>query len=258
MSVQPAIGLQKAGVSYRRYEHPRDALLEWLLRRPRHTLFHALQDISFSLQAGQSLGIVGDNGAGKSTLLKLLAGTLQPTSGHCEVNGRVGALLELGTGLNADFSGEDNARLGLALRGLDSNEIKQQLPNVLEFAELGDFAKQAVKTYSSGMLVRLAFAVIAHVDADILVIDEALAVGDAFFTQKCMRFLRDFMRSGTVLMMVCSSLLRSVMASSARLRSLISRTTASMHAWPLLTTRCSDTYYCKNSGTYNRSDTKNN
>ena len=199
MSVQPAIGLQKAGVNYRRYEHPRDALLEWLLRRPRHTLFHALQDISFSLQAGQSLGIVGDNGAGKSTLLKLLAGTLQPTSGHCEVNGRVGALLELGTGLNADFSGEDNARLGLALRGLDSNEIKQQLPNVLEFAELGDFAKQAVKTYSSGMAVRLAFAIAAVLEPQVLIVDEALSVGDQYFQKKSLDRMRSILHNGATL-----------------------------------------------------------
>ena len=130
-----AIRLQRAGVTYRRYAHPRDALLEWLLRRERHQHFHALQDVSLCVQAGDSLGVVGDNGAGKSTFLKMLAGNLPPTSGSCEVRGRRSALLELGTGLQPEFSGLDNARMGLALRGLAHAEIERnrrkcwRLPN---------------------------------------------------------------------------------------------------------------------------------
>ena len=130
-----AIVLQKAGVCYRRYAKPRDALLEWVLRQTRHQAFHALQNISFALEQGSSLGIIGDNGAGKSTLLRLLAGNLLPSSGSCVVQGRRSALLELGTGLHGEYSGLDNARLGLALRGLDQAAIEQQLPKVLAFAE---------------------------------------------------------------------------------------------------------------------------
>lgn len=194
-----AIHLQQAGVMYRRYAHPRDALWEWLSRRPRHTPFHALQGIDLCLAAGDSLGVVGDNGAGKSTLLKLLAGNLAPTSGQCHVHGRRSALLELGTGLQPEFSGIENARLGLALRGLTQGEIARQLPAVLAFAELGDFAQQSVKTYSSGMVVRLVFAIAAMIEPNVLIVDEALSVGDQYFQKKSLDRMRAILRNGATL-----------------------------------------------------------
>ena len=197
--VSAAIQLEKAGVAYRRYAHPRDALLEWVLRRPRHVLFHALHDLNLSLQAGDSLGVVGDNGAGKSTFLKMLAGNLPPTSGTCEIHGRRSALLELGTGLQPEFSGVENARLGLALRGLAHADIERQLPEVLAFAELGEFAQQPVKTYSSGMVVRLVFAVAAVIEPQVLIVDEALSVGDQYFQKKSLDRMRAILSKGATL-----------------------------------------------------------
>ncbi len=194
-----AISLEQAGVSYRRYAKPRDALWEWVSRRPRHEVFHALQDISFQLEHGGSLGIIGDNGAGKSTLLRLLAGNLNPSSGACVVHGRRSALLELGTGLHGEYSGLENARLGLALRGLDNAAIEQQLPKVLAFAELGEFIHQPVKTYSSGMAVRLVFAIAAVVEPEVLIVDEALSVGDQYFQKKSLDHLRATLEQGATL-----------------------------------------------------------
>ncbi|WP_028488682.1 ABC transporter ATP-binding protein [Thiothrix lacustris] len=194
-----AILLENAGVAYRRYAHPRDALLEWVLRRERHVLFHALQGVSLSVQAGDSLGVVGDNGAGKSTFLKMLAGTLPPTQGSCEIRGRRSALLELGTGLQPEFSGVDNARMGLALRGLAHADIERCLPEVLAFAELGEFAHQPVKTYSSGMVVRLVFAVAAVIEPAVLIVDEALSVGDQYFQKKSLDRMRAILGNGATL-----------------------------------------------------------
>ncbi len=199
MSDNWAIRLDNAGAAYRRYAHPRDALLEWVLRRERHVLFHALQGVNLTLQAGDSLGVVGDNGAGKSTFLKMLAGTLPPTQGLCEVRGRRSALLELGTGLQPEFSGVDNARMGLALRGLAHVEIERCLPEVLAFAELGEFAPQPVKTYSSGMVVRLVFAVAAVIEPAVLIVDEALSVGDQYFQKKSLDRMRAILGNGTTL-----------------------------------------------------------
>lgn len=196
---QAAISLDNAGVSYRQYAHPRDALLEWLLRKPRHQDFHALQGISLSLQPGDSLGVVGDNGAGKSTFLKLLAGNLPPSTGQCQVQGRCSALLELGTGLQPEFSGIENARLGLALRGFSQVEIQRLLPEVLAFAELGEFVQQPMKTYSSGMSVRLVFAIAAAVEPEVLIIDEALSVGDQYFQKKSLDRMRQILASGATL-----------------------------------------------------------
>ena len=161
--------------------------------------FWALKDVSFQLRKGETVGIVGHNGSGKSTLLQLICGTLSPTAGDVRTNGRIAALLELGSGFNPDFTGRENVYMNGVVLGLTTNEIDARFDKIAEFADIGEFIDQPIKTYSSGMMMRLAFAVIAHVDADILVIDEALAVGDAFFTQKCMRFLRNFMKTGTVL-----------------------------------------------------------
>ncbi len=161
--------------------------------------FQSLNKISFEVKKGETVGIVGRNGAGKSTLLQIICGTLSPSSGDVAVNGRVAALLELGAGFNPEFTGRENVYMSASILGLNEGQIDQRYDSIVKFADIGEYLDQPVKTYSSGMYVRLAFAVIAHVDADILVIDEALAVGDAFFTQKCMRFLRTFMEAGTVL-----------------------------------------------------------
>jgi lipopolysaccharide transport system ATP-binding protein len=161
--------------------------------------FWALKDVSFEVKKGETVGIIGRNGSGKSTLLQMICGTLNPTSGSIHTNGRVAALLELGSGFNPEFTGRENVYMNATVLGLSKEEVDERFDDIAVFADIGDFIEQPVKTYSSGMMVRLAFAVIAHVDADILVVDEALAVGDAFFTQKCMRFLRNFMKIGTVL-----------------------------------------------------------
>jgi len=161
--------------------------------------FWALKDVSFEVKKGETVGIIGRNGSGKSTLLQMICGTLTPTSGSIQTNGRIAALLELGSGFNPEFTGRENVYMNASVLGLTNEEIHQRFDDITSFADIGEFVEQPVKTYSSGMMVRLAFAVIAHVDADILVVDEALAVGDAFFTQKCMRFLRNFMKTGTVL-----------------------------------------------------------
>jgi lipopolysaccharide transport system ATP-binding protein len=161
--------------------------------------FWALKDISFELKRGETLGIIGRNGSGKSTLLQMVCGTLTPSAGTVQTNGRVAALLELGSGFNPEFTGRENVYMNGAILGLDEEEITRRFDDIAAFADIGDFIEQPVKTYSSGMMLRLAFAVVAHVDADILVVDEALAVGDAVFTQKCMRFIRSFLEKGTLL-----------------------------------------------------------
>lgn len=164
--------------------------------------FYALNGISFAVGRGKSLGIIGKNGSGKSTLLQIIAGTLRPTSGTVNVRGRVAALLELGSGFNPDFTGEENVRLNAALLGMTRKEIEERYPEIVRFADIGDFIGQPVKTYSSGMLVRLAFSVAVHADADILIVDEALAVGDVFFQQKCYRKIREIMERGVTFLFV--------------------------------------------------------
>ena len=161
--------------------------------------FYALRDVSFEVKKGESVGIIGRNGSGKSTLLQIIAGTLQPSEGSVTVNGRVAALLELGSGFNPEFTGRENVYLNASILGLTRKETEERFAKIEAFADIGNFIDQPVKTYSSGMSVRLAFAVIAHVDADILIIDEALSVGDAFFGQKCMRFIREFTKIGTII-----------------------------------------------------------
>jgi lipopolysaccharide transport system ATP-binding protein len=201
MSSEPAIRVEQLSKCYQIYESPQDRLKQalWRGRRTFFREFWALRDLSFDVARGETLGVIGRNGSGKSTLLQMICGTLTPTAGRISINGRVAALLELGAGFNPEFSGRENVRLNAALLGLSNDQIDERMDSILAFADIGDFVDQPVKTYSSGMFVRLAFAVIAHVDADILIIDEALAVGDAFFTQKCMRFLRSFSEEGTLL-----------------------------------------------------------
>lgn len=203
-----AIRVNGLGKCYQIYGRPEDRLKQSVLPRVKRLLgkpwsdyyreFWALHDVSFEVARGETVGIIGRNGSGKSTLLQIICGTLTPTHGEVETNGRVAALLELGSGFNPEFTGRENVYLNARVLGLSQDEIAARFDAIEAFADIGDFIDQPVKTYSSGMYVRLAFAVIAHVEADILVIDEALAVGDVFFTQKCMRFLRSFMEQGTV------------------------------------------------------------
>ncbi len=162
--------------------------------------FHALSPLSLEVARGEAVGIVGRNGSGKSTLLQLIAGTLHPTGGTVEVRGRVAALLELGSGFDPEFTGRENVYLNASILGLSRPQIEARFADIVAFADIGDFLDQPIKTYSSGMVMRLAFAVIAHVDADILIVDEALAVGDFFFVQKCLRWLATFMEHGTLLL----------------------------------------------------------
>jgi lipopolysaccharide transport system ATP-binding protein len=204
-----AIRVSNLSKCYEIYANPIDRLKQFVLPRLLRLIgkqpnqyfreFWALNDVSFQVKKGETVGIIGRNGSGKSTLLQMICGTLSPTSGSIQTNGRIAALLELGSGFNPEFTGRENVYMNASVLGLSNDEIDTRFDDIVAFADIGDFIEQPVKTYSSGMMVRLAFAVIAHVDADILVVDEALAVGDAFFTQKCMRFLRDFMKMGTVL-----------------------------------------------------------
>lgn len=199
-----AIEIADLSKCYHVYGKPRDRLFQMLAGRKKkyYKEFWALRGLSFKVKRGETVGIIGKNGAGKSTLLQLICGTLNPTAGQISINGRVAALLELGAGFNPDFTGRENVYMAASLYGLSPTDIDRKFDAICAFADIGEFIDQPVKTYSSGMYVRLAFAVIAHVDADILIIDEALAVGDAFFQQKCMRLLREFQDSGGTILFV--------------------------------------------------------
>lgn len=192
------------GVSKRYEIYARPALRLWQMLFMGHRRFYreflALRNVSFSVNRGECLGIIGRNGAGKSTLLQILVSTLRPSSGEVTVRGRIAALLELGSGFDPEFTGRENVWTNAAILGLTPRQIEERYQSIVDFADIGTAIDQPVKTYSSGMAMRLAFAVIAHVDADILIIDEALAVGDYFFAQKCYRFLREFMKDHTVIL----------------------------------------------------------
>ena len=210
-SAQAPLAISVRGLCkcYQIYEQPEDRLKQALLPRLQRLArregkryyreFWALRDVSFEVRRGETLGVIGKNGSGKSTLLQIICGTLTPTAGEVRVSGRVAALLELGSGFNPEFTGRENIHMSGAVLGLTREQVEARFDDIVAFADIGDFIGQPVKTYSSGMYVRLAFAVIAHADADILVIDEALSVGDVFFAQKCMRFLRRFQQTGTVI-----------------------------------------------------------
>lgn len=218
MSSEPAIQVDSLGKCYQVYAAPHDRLKQSIAPRLQRALqpmarlmgaamkprqyfqeFWALRDVAFEVPTGGSVGIIGPNGAGKSTLLQLVCGTLAPTLGSARARGRVAALLELGSGFNPEFSGRENVYLNGTVLGLTRAQIDERLADILAFADIGEFIELPVRTYSSGMAMRLAFAVISHVDADVLVIDEALAVGDAAFQQKCLRWLRQFRERGTLL-----------------------------------------------------------
>ena len=209
MTTDIAIRVQNLSKCYQIYDNPGDRLKQFIVPRlkrlfglshtPYFREFWALKDISFEVKRGETVGIIGRNGSGKSTLLQIICGTLTPTGGTVQTNGRIAALLELGSGFNPEFSGRENVYLNAAVLGLSKEEVDARFDQIAAFADIGQFMEQPVKIYSSGMYVKLAFAVIAHVDADILVVDEALAVGDAVFIQKCMRFIRTFQEHGTLL-----------------------------------------------------------
>lgn len=191
---------------YRLYQSPNLRLKEIILRRPFHSEFVALDDISFSVSHGETLGIIGENGAGKSTLLKILARTLKPTSGEIEISGRTAALLELGSGFNPELTGEENIYLNAYLMGLTKSDVTRKKQEIVDFSELGEFIQRPVKTYSSGMQVRLAFSVATSVDPDVLIIDEALAVGDQHFQKKCIDRMSAFRSRGKTILFCSHSI----------------------------------------------------
>ena len=209
MSSEVIIKVEGVSKRYEIYQEPLDRLKQLVFpafqkvigirQRKYFKDFWALKDVSFELKKGETLGIIGKNGSGKSTLLQIICGTLKPTTGKITTEGRIAALLELGSGFNPEFTGRENVYLNATILGLAPKEINARYEDIVAFADIGDFINQPVKTYSSGMIVRLAFAVIAHVSADILVVDEALAVGDMLFTQKCFRFIQEFKKNGVLL-----------------------------------------------------------
>jgi ABC-type polysaccharide/polyol phosphate transport system ATPase subunit len=202
----PPIAVQFRGVSksYPVYRSPADRLKELATfnRLRRHTDFWALRDVSFEVARGETFCIIGENGSGKSTLLQLVARILHPSEGEAIVNGRVAALLELGSGFNPEFSGRDNVYLNASILGLTQRQIEGRYKEIENFAEIGDFINQPVKTYSSGMAVRLAFSVAIHVDPEILLVDEALSVGDIYFRQRCMRKVHELRSRGVTILFV--------------------------------------------------------
>jgi lipopolysaccharide transport system ATP-binding protein len=212
MSSEISVRVENLSKCYQIYDQPRDRLKQFIMPRLRRKLgqasrqyfreFWALKGVSFEVKRGETIGIIGRNGSGKSTILQMICGTLNPTSGSVQTYGRIAALLELGSGFNPEFTGRENIYMNGAVLGLSRNEIEQRFDDIVAFADIGDFLNQPVKTYSSGMYVRLAFSVIVHVDADILIVDEALAVGDMYFQAKCMAHMKRLMNSGVTVLFV--------------------------------------------------------
>lgn len=203
MGQELAISLKNVSKCFKRYHRPVDRLKEILLPgKSRAEAFWAVQDINFDVSRGETVGVVGQNGAGKSTLLQIITKTLTPTTGEVNVNGRISALLELGSGFNPEFTGRQNVFFNGRILGLTQAEIEAKFDTIAAFADIGDFIDQPVKTYSSGMFVRLAFGVAVNTEPDILIVDEALAVGDVFFQQKCYERLRQLRESGVTLLFV--------------------------------------------------------
>ncbi len=198
------IGINHISKAYKLYRRPIDRLLEsWsITKRSYHTDHYALKDINLNISKGECIGIVGTNGSGKSTLLKIITGVVSPTSGSVEVKGRISALLELGAGFNMEYSGRKNIYLNGLIMGYSQAEMDKKVDDIIEFAEIGEFIDQPVKSYSSGMFARLAFAVAINVDPDILIVDEALSVGDIFFQAKCFRKFNEFQERGKTILFV--------------------------------------------------------
>ncbi|MGF6319119.1 ABC transporter ATP-binding protein [Pseudomonas frederiksbergensis] len=215
MSSEVAIKVENLSKCYEIYDQPRDRLKQFIVPRMQGALrmqssqfyreFWALKDVSFEVKKGETVGIIGCNGSGKSTLLQMICGTLNPTTGSVQTNGRIAALLELGSGFDPEFTGRDNVYMNAAVLGLAKEEIDQRFDEIAAFADIGDFIEQPVKSYSSGMVVRLAFAVQAMIDPDIFIVDEALAVGDEKFQRKCFARMEELKRNGTSILFVSHS-----------------------------------------------------
>lgn len=216
MSSDIAIKVENLSKCYQIYDTPRDRLKQFILPRMQRIIdrqpkqyfreFWAIRNVSFSIPQGKVVGVLGKNGAGKSTLLQIICGTLTPTQGDVEVKGRVAALLELGSGFNPEFNGIENIYLNGQILGLSQGEVSRKLDDILAFADIGDFVYQPVKTYSSGMFTRLAFSVAVNVEPDILIVDEALSVGDAWFQHKSMARMRQLMEGGCTVLFVSHSI----------------------------------------------------
>ena len=196
----PVVTAEGLAKTYRVYATPWDRLGELITRRRRHKEFRALEDVTFALPRGEGLALIGENGAGKSTLLKILAGITAPTAGSFGVRGKVASILELGSGFHPEFTGRQNIVLNAAMLGLSPEELRRKMPAIVDFSELGEFIDQPVKTYSTGMAMRLGFAIATQVEPDVLIIDEALSVGDGYFQKKCMDRLRSFVQAGGTLL----------------------------------------------------------
>jgi ABC-type polysaccharide/polyol phosphate transport system ATPase subunit len=208
MATMAIIRAEKVSKCFRIYRHPSDHLKELLSfgRRRYHEPFWAVKDVDVSVDRGCCLGIIGENGSGKSTLLRMIAGVVRPTSGAIEIGGRVSALLELGAGFNPLFTGRENIYLYASILGFTDAQTRERIPSIENFAEIGEFVDRPVKTYSSGMFVRLAFAVAIHMDPDILIVDEALSVGDIFFQQRCIRRIQELKNRGVTILFVSHDL----------------------------------------------------
>ena len=203
-----SIDVQNVTKIYSLYKRPSDRLIDTFHLMPwrKYPKNEALKDVSFTVKKGETVGIIGTNGSGKSTILKIITGVLTPTKGKAVVNGRISALLELGAGFNAEYTGIENVYLNGTMMGLSRDEIEKKLPEILEFADIGEYVYSPVKTYSSGMFVRLAFAVAINIDPEILIVDEALSVGDVFFQAKCYRKFEEFKKQGKTILFVSHDL----------------------------------------------------
>jgi len=208
MQDNKAIEVQHVSKVYKLYDRNKDRLIDafHLSRTPKGHPHYALRDLSFDVKKGECIGIIGTNGAGKSTILKIITGVLSPTEGQVNINGRISALLELGAGFNQEYTGMENIYLNGTMMGFSRQEIDEKLPDILSFADIGDFVNQPVKSYSSGMFVRLAFAVAINIEPEILIVDEALSVGDVFFQSKCYQKFMDFKEQGKTILFVSHDL----------------------------------------------------
>lgn len=202
--MENAITVTDVSKVYKLYDRPIDRLKESLnpFHKEYHKKFYALNNLSFQVKKGETVGIIGTNGSGKSTILKIITGVLSPTTGKVKVDGVISALLELGAGFNSDYTGIENIYMNGTMMGFSRKQMEAKLPDILEFADIGDFVYQPVKTYSSGMFVRLAFALAINVEPEILIVDEALSVGDVFFQSKCYRRMEEIRKNGTTILMV--------------------------------------------------------
>ena len=208
MEQKIAISVRDLNKIYKLYDKPMDRLKEalGLSRKKRYKEHYALRNVNMEIHQGETVGIIGTNGSGKSTILKIITGVLNPTSGSVEVDGRISALLELGAGFNMEYNGIENIYLNGTMIGFSREEIDAKLEGILEFADIGDYVYQPVKTYSSGMFVRLAFAVAINIDPEILIVDEALSVGDVFFQAKCYHKFEEFKNMGKTILFVSHDL----------------------------------------------------